>query len=272
MKVMLLKDIYKLGNAGDVKKVADGYARNYLIPQGLAMMARPGVLKQAERIREKATEERVRLNEELGEVAERLSGLELTFAVKAGETGRLYGSVTSQMIATSIEENAGAVVERRNIETQPIKLLGVHTIPVRLTIDLVPEVTILIHREGEPAKSAYDFSPEEAAAAEVAAEAAAAEAAAAEGAAEEEAPAEEKELSAKAKAKARRAKKKALEAEDEPGEADAPAAETAAEAADEDEAPAEEEELSAKAKAEAGRAKKETPEEEDHPGEDDEEA
>jgi large subunit ribosomal protein L9 len=273
MKVMLLKDIYKLGNAGDVKKVADGYARNYLIPQGLAVIARPGVLKQAERIRATAAEERDRLNQELGEVAERLSGLELTFAVKAGETGRLYGSVTSQMIATAIEEKAGAVVERRNIETQPIKLLGVHSIPVRLTIDLVPEVTILIHREGEPAKSAYDFSPEEAAAAEAAAaEAAATEAAAAEVAAEEEAPAEEEELSAKAKAKARRAKKKALEAEDEPGEAGAPAAEAAAEATDEDEAPAEEERLSAKANAEAGRAEKETPEEEDHPGEEDEEA
>ncbi len=273
MKVMLLKDIYKLGNAGDVKKVADGYARNYLIPQGLAMMARPGVLKQAERIRENATEERVRLNEELGEVAERLSGLELTFAVKAGETGRLYGSVTSQMIATSIEENAGAVVERRNIETQPIKLLGVHTVPVRLTIDLVPEVTLLIHREGEPAKSAYDFSPEEAAAAEAAAaEAAAAEAAAAEAAAEEEAPAEEEKLSAKAKAKARRAKKKALEAEDEPGEAEAAAAEASTAEAAAEEEPAEEEELSAKAKAKARRAKKKAPEAEDESGEADEEA
>lgn len=214
MRVMLLKDIYKLGNAGDVKKVADGYARNYLIPQGLAVMARPGVLKQAERIREQAAKERTRLNEELGEVAEKLSGLELTFAVKAGETGRLYGSVTSQMIASAIEEATGTVVERRNIEMQPLKLLGVHNIPLRLTIDLVPEVTILIHREGEPAKSAYDFSPEEAAAAEAAAaEVAAAEAVEAEAAAEEEA-----EPSAKEKARARRAKQKPPETEDETSE------------------------------------------------------
>jgi large subunit ribosomal protein L9 len=184
MKVMLLKDIYKLGNAGDVKKVADGFARNYLIPQGLAVMARPGILKQAERIRQKATVERKRLNQELGDVAEQLSGLELAFAVKAGETGRLYGSVTNQMISRAIEEATSTVVERRNIETQPIKLLGVHTVPIRLTIDLVPEVKILVHREGEPAKSAYEFSAEEAAAAEAAAaEAAAAEAAAAEAAA-----------------------------------------------------------------------------------------
>jgi large subunit ribosomal protein L9 len=211
MKVMLLKDIYKLGNAGDVKKVADGYARNYLIPQGLAVMARPGVLKQAERIRDQAAKERKRLNEELGDVAEKLSGLELTFAVKAGETGRLYGSVTSQMIASAIEEATGTIVERRNIEMQPLKLLGVHNVPVRLTIDLIPEVTILIHREGEPAKSAYDFSPEEAAAAEAAAEAAAAEATAEAEAAEEE----DAEPSAKEKARARRAKQKPPEPEEE---------------------------------------------------------
>jgi large subunit ribosomal protein L9 len=179
MRVMLLKDIYKLGNAGDVKKVADGYARNYLIPQGLAVMVRPGILKQAEHIRQTATTERKRLNQELSEVAERLSGLELAFAVKAGETGRLYGSVTSQMICRAIEEATSTVVERRDIETQPIKLLGVHNVPIRLTIDLVPEVKILVHREGEPAKSAYTFSAEEAAAAEEAAKAAAAEIAAA---------------------------------------------------------------------------------------------
>jgi large subunit ribosomal protein L9 len=218
MKVMLLKDIYKLGNAGDVKKVADGYARNYLIPQGLAVMARPGVLKQAERIREQAAKERKRLNEELGDVAEKISGLELAFSVKAGETGRLYGSVTSQMIASAIEEATGTIVERRNIEMQPLKLLGVHNVPVRLTIDLIPEVTILIHREGESAKSAYEFSPEEAAAAEAAAaEAAAAEAAAAEAeSAEAEADEEEDaEPSAKEKARARRAKQEPPETEDE---------------------------------------------------------
>ncbi len=226
MKVMLLKDIYKLGNAGDVKKVAAGYARNYLIPQGLAVMETPGVLKQADRIRKTASKERTRLNEELGEVAEKISGLELKFPVKAGETGRLYGSVTSQMIADAIEGATELAVERRNIDTQPIKLLGVHNVPVRLTIDLVPEVTLLIHREGEPAKSAYEFSAEAAAAAEAVtaaeAEAAVAEAAEVEAAEAEAAdePAEEEKLSAKAKAKARRAKKEALEAEADAGDDD----------------------------------------------------
>jgi len=156
MKVLLLKDVYKLGRAGDVKKVADGYGRNYLIPQGLAALATPGMLKQAERIREKAAAERTRLNQELGAVAERLDGLMLTFPAKAGETGKLYGSVTPMMIAEAIEAETGASVERRQIDTQPIKMLGVHKVGIRLTIDLVPEITVVVHREGEPPESAYE--------------------------------------------------------------------------------------------------------------------
>jgi len=107
MKVLLLKDVYKLGRAGDIKKVADGYGRNFLLPQGLALMATPGAIQQAERIRRVATEERVRLNQELGAVAERLSGLQVVFPAKAGETGKLYGSITHQMIAEAIEKAVG---------------------------------------------------------------------------------------------------------------------------------------------------------------------
>jgi large subunit ribosomal protein L9 len=160
MKVILLKDVYNLGRAGDVKKVADGYGRNYLIPQGLAVMATPGVMKQAERIRERATQERARLNQELGAVAERISGLELPFAVKAGDTGRLYGSVTTAMIAEAIEEATGVQVARRQVDSQPLKTLGVHNVYVRLTMDLNPEVTVVVHREGEPPESVFTLTPE----------------------------------------------------------------------------------------------------------------
>ena len=161
MKVLLMKDVFKLGRAGDIKKVADGYARNFLIPQGLAVMATPGRLKQAERIRKAADELRVRLNQELGSVAEKLNGLKLAFPVKAGETGKLYGSITSAMIAEAIEEETGAEIDKRQIDTQPIKLLGVHQALVRLTIDLVPEITILVHRETEPVESAYEVQAED---------------------------------------------------------------------------------------------------------------
>ncbi len=161
MKVLLLKDVYKLGRAGEVKDVAPGYGRNYLLPQGLALMATEGALRQAEKIREAAKEERERLNQELGSLAEVLQDLKLSFAMKAGETGKLYGSVTTQDIADAIKGEAGAEVDKRDIDSEPIKMLGVHAAAVRLTMDLVPEVTILVHREGEPAESAYEFEEEE---------------------------------------------------------------------------------------------------------------
>lgn len=154
MRVLLLKDVYKLGRAGDVKKVADGYGRNFLLPQRLAVPATPGALKQAERISRTANEQRTRLNQELGAVAERLNGLRLTFPVKAGETGKLYGSITQAMLAESIEQATGAKVDKRQIDCQPIKTLGVHKAGVRLTIDLIPEVSVIVHREGESPESA----------------------------------------------------------------------------------------------------------------------
>jgi large subunit ribosomal protein L9 len=192
MKVMLLKDVYKLGRAGDVKKVADGYARNFLLPHGLAVLATPGALKQSERIRTAAGAERTRLNQELGSLAERLSGVRLAFPAKAGETGKLYGSITTAMIADAIHAQTGAQLDKRQIDAQPIKTLGVHSAAIRLTVDLVPEVTVLVHREGEPPESALEIEKAEAERAEAFAElqrTLAAEEAAEEGAEAEEAEA-----------------------------------------------------------------------------------
>ena len=155
MRVMLLKDVYKLGRAGDVKKVADGYGRNFLLPQGLAVLATPGALKQADRIRTTATELRTRLNQEMGAVAERLGGLSLAFPAKAGETGKLYGSITTAMLGEAIERETGVKVDKRQIDSQPLKALGVHKARIRLTVDLIPEITVIVHREGEPPESAY---------------------------------------------------------------------------------------------------------------------
>src|SRR5512147_2574607 len=98
MRVLLIKDVYKLGRAGDVKKVADGYGRNYLLPQRLAVLATPGALARAESIRHQANEKRAVLNNEMSGVAEILAKLTLAFPAKAGETGKLYGSITPAMI------------------------------------------------------------------------------------------------------------------------------------------------------------------------------
>ncbi len=155
MRVLLLKDVYKLGRAGDVKKVADGYGRNYLFPKGLAVLATPGALKQSDRIRASAETQRTRMNEELGGVAERIAGLTLVFPAKAGETGKLYGSITTAMLAEAITRETGFAADRRQIDSQPIKTLGVHPGRLRLTIDLVPTFTVVVHREGEPVESAY---------------------------------------------------------------------------------------------------------------------
>ncbi|HKY54682.1 MAG TPA: 50S ribosomal protein L9 [Anaerolineales bacterium] len=149
MKVLLLKDVYKLGRAGDVKKVADGYGRNYLLPQGLAVLATAGALKQIEKIRSQAEIRRTELNSELKELAAQIDGLTLVFSAKAGETGKLYGSITTQDVATAIQEKARYEVKKQQIDMQPIRNLGEFIAHVRLTMDLVPEVKIIVHREGE---------------------------------------------------------------------------------------------------------------------------
>lgn len=149
MKVLLLKDVYKLGRAGDIKKVADGYGRNFLIPHKFAVLATPGAVRQVEQIKAKAEVRRAELNNEMGSVAEKINGLYLTFASKAGETGKLYGSVTTQNIADEIQKKSGFEVDRHAIEIQPIRFLGEHKAVVRLTVDLTPEITIIVHREGE---------------------------------------------------------------------------------------------------------------------------
>jgi large subunit ribosomal protein L9 len=149
MKVMLIKDVYKLGRAGDVKKVADGYGRNFLLPQGLAVLATPGALKQIERIRSQAEIRRTEQNQELKGLSGEIEGVVLTFVSKAGETGKLYGSITTQNVADALQEKIRFEVKRHQIDMQPIRNLGEFTANVRLTMDLVPEIKIIVHREGE---------------------------------------------------------------------------------------------------------------------------
>jgi large subunit ribosomal protein L9 len=156
MKVLLLEDVYKLGRAGEVKKVAPGYARNYLMPQGLAVLATPGAMKMADRIMKQGEVKRAKVNQELGGVAEQLEGKRFTFPAKASETRRLYGSINTQMIAEVVSEEIGVTVEAKQIESQPLRMLGMHNVAVRLTVDLIPEIEIIVHREGETPESALE--------------------------------------------------------------------------------------------------------------------
>ena len=153
MKVLLIKDVYKLGRAGEVKKVADGFGRNFLLPQGLAVLATAGAMKQVEKIKSQAEVRRAEKNSELKGLADQIAGVVLDFSVKAGETGKLYGSITTQDVAEALQEKTRFEVKRQQIDMQPIRELGEFTAHVRLTMDLVPEVKILVHREGEAAEA-----------------------------------------------------------------------------------------------------------------------
>ncbi len=163
MKILLLKDVYKLGHAGDIKKVADGYARNFLIPQGFAALATPAAVKHAEEIRAHANVLREQMKGEMMTLSEKIDGLRIAFPMKAGETGKLYGSITSQMIVDEINRQTGAEIDRHNLEVSPIRTLGEHTVVVRLTADINPSVRVLVHREGE--KVVFQETAEEAEAA-----------------------------------------------------------------------------------------------------------
>ena len=149
MKVLLLKDVYKLGRAGDVKRVADGYGRNYLLPQGMAVLATTEALKMADRVREKANVQRAIINQEMDTIAKQITGLTLVFPARASETGKLYGSITTQMIAEAIKAKSGVEVARRQIDSQPLRMLGEYKVHVRLTVDLIPTIDVIVYREGE---------------------------------------------------------------------------------------------------------------------------
>src|SRR5258706_3211194 len=149
MKVLLIKDVYKVGHAGDVKRVADGYGRNYLLPQGMAVLATPGRLNQSGRIREEANKQREIINKEMDLIAGRIKDVTLSFAAKAGETGKMYGSITTQDVATALKEKTGVEIKRHQIDMQPLRVLGEHKAHIRLTMDLVPDIKVIVYREGE---------------------------------------------------------------------------------------------------------------------------
>lgn len=147
MKVLLLKDVYNLGRAGEVKKVADGYGRNFLLPKGMAVLATAGMLSQVDRIRATAARARELANAEKAGLAEQLTGLELKFITKAGETGKLFGSITQQMIVDAIKEKLNIEIDRHQVESQPLREVGEHKVRIRLTFDLIPQVRVLVEAE-----------------------------------------------------------------------------------------------------------------------------
>lgn len=148
MKVLLKKDVPGLGHVDEVHDVADGYGRNYLIPQGLAVKASEGRVKMAKEraASQEAHEERMREHAEA--LAEKLKDVTLDFTVKAGETGRLYGSITSSDIADAIERVVDIEVDRRNLLLErPIREVGEHTVELKLQGGVRAEVHVNVEAE-----------------------------------------------------------------------------------------------------------------------------
>jgi large subunit ribosomal protein L9 len=152
MKVILLQDVESLGKAGDLKDVANGYARNYLMPKKLAAGATPSLI--ANRQQRIATEQRraekqVELNRQQ---AEKLGQITLTFKARVGREGRLYGSITSQDIATGLRDAEGIVIDRRMIDLpNPIRSVGSFTVPIKIAAKLEPNITVNVVGETEKA-------------------------------------------------------------------------------------------------------------------------
>jgi large subunit ribosomal protein L9 len=162
MKILLKDDVDNLGTAGDIVDVADGYARNYLLPQELAVRATPGQIKQVDVIRAQARIRHQRIADEMAALTEKLESTLLTFEATASERGRLYGSVTQDQIAEALAAELGEPIDRRKIDTDPLRQLGLHAIPIRLGGELTPKVSVIVHREGEDPES-YRPVPDEAA-------------------------------------------------------------------------------------------------------------
>jgi large subunit ribosomal protein L9 len=149
VKVILTSDMPNLGQAGDVKDVAVGYARNYLIPRGLAVKATPSALKEYKRRQAIETRREQRLAERAEALARRLADLTLTFEAKASEKGRLFGSITTADIAEALEREVGEKFDRRkHILSDPLREVGEHAVSVRLTSDVVAQVKVLVKPEG----------------------------------------------------------------------------------------------------------------------------
>jgi len=151
MKVIFLETVPNVARAGEIKEVADGYGRNFLIPKGLAMLASSSAVKTVEIQRKIQAKEEVILATEMLELANQLEGREITLKAKVGAKDRLYGSVTGADIAAELENASGLVIDKRKIELdEPIRQLGSYEVAIRLAKDAVPKIKVnVIEQEAD---------------------------------------------------------------------------------------------------------------------------
>ncbi len=150
MQVLLVKDVPGIGKAGQTKDVADGHARNYLLPRGLAVVATHGAVKQAEALKLASAKRDAETLQQAQTLANALNALRLTFQVKAGANDRLFGAVTAADIATRLEKEHKINIDKRKIVLDhPIKDLGQRGVPIKLHPDVTAHVQVMIEREAD---------------------------------------------------------------------------------------------------------------------------
>ena len=148
MKVIFLQDVPNVARAGEIKEVASGYGRNFLIPKKLALLASSPATNVIEVQRQINLRNQQQTETELAELANRLDGREVFLKARAGAKDRLYGSITSADIAAELESTTGSAVDRRKVElANPIRQLGSHEVPIRLAKDIVPKITVTVTDE-----------------------------------------------------------------------------------------------------------------------------
>jgi large subunit ribosomal protein L9 len=152
MKIVLLKDVANLGTAGEVKDVADGYARNFLMPKGFATLATTGLIKQAKERAEAQRKRDLKARTDAEAMSQRINGQTVRFVVKVGELDRLYGSITNVDVAEKLGAQIGAEIDRRRVELgDPIKRAGVYSVVINLGQGLEPRINVVVEGEGAPA-------------------------------------------------------------------------------------------------------------------------
>jgi large subunit ribosomal protein L9 len=145
MQIVLRDDVDNLGRKGDLVEVADGYARNFLVPKGLAIKATPGAQKQADAMRRNRDAQEVRTREAANALAERLAGGTIEVKARAGEGGRLFGSVTAADIADAVQEQLGIEIDRRRLDLdEPLKELGAVDVRLRLHTDVHATIHVAV--------------------------------------------------------------------------------------------------------------------------------
>ncbi len=147
MQVILLEDVPSLGKAGDLVKVSDGYGRNYLIPQKKAIIGTEKGLKMLEHHKRLVQQRMTKMKKDLEQVAKQIEGLSCTFKKAVGESGKLFGSVTSMEIEAYLKENGIDVDRKKILLEEPIKSIGTFTVPIKLHSDLVAQLKVSVDQE-----------------------------------------------------------------------------------------------------------------------------